>query len=109
MDFDVTVYAESEDPAKHFTMKAIRALTKEELLALVRERLASSARFKNHAFAPEPTRDLRLGLALLAQLDDALAEAGIVGGGAAAGSLRGGSSAGVKVRINEPFTKVGSE
>jgi esterase/lipase superfamily enzyme len=48
--FDVTVYAESEDPAKHFTMKEIKPLTKEELLALVRERLASSARFKNHAF-----------------------------------------------------------
>ncbi len=48
--FDVTLYAESEDPARHFTMKEIKALTKEELLALVRERLAASARFKNHAF-----------------------------------------------------------
>ena len=48
--FDVTFYAESEDPARHFTMKEIKALTKEELLALVRERLAASARFKNHAF-----------------------------------------------------------
>lgn len=37
--FDVTLYAEKEDAKKHFTMKDIKALTKEELLAQVRERL----------------------------------------------------------------------
>jgi esterase/lipase superfamily enzyme len=47
--FDVTIYEETEDPKKHFTMQEIRALPKDAFLALVRERLAASQRFKDHA------------------------------------------------------------
>jgi len=47
--FDVTLYAESEDPKKHFTVKDIKALTKEELLARVKERLGTSSLFKDQA------------------------------------------------------------
>jgi len=47
--FDVTIYAQTEDPKKHFTVKEIKALTKEELLAQVRERLKTSALFKDQA------------------------------------------------------------
>jgi len=47
--FDVTIYAEKEDPAKHFTVQQIKALTREELLARVKARLASSQAFKDQA------------------------------------------------------------
>jgi len=47
--FDVTIYAEKEDPAKHFTVQQIKALTREELLAQVKARLASSHAFKDQA------------------------------------------------------------
>lgn len=47
--FNVTIYEEDEDPKEHFTIKDITALTKEEFLRLTRERLAKSARFKDHA------------------------------------------------------------
>ena len=47
--FQVTIYQEAEDPKKHFTMQELKATTREELLALVRQRLATSARFKDHA------------------------------------------------------------
>lgn len=47
--FKVKVYEEKEDPAKHFTVQEIASLTKEQMLALVRERLATSAAFKDHA------------------------------------------------------------
>jgi esterase/lipase superfamily enzyme len=40
---------ESEDPNEHFTMREIKALSREEFLALVGERLARSQRFKKHA------------------------------------------------------------
>ncbi|MDX2309141.1 MAG: alpha/beta hydrolase [Hyphomicrobium sp.] len=43
------VYQEAEDPAEHFTMKELKTLTREELIARVRERLAKSERFKDHA------------------------------------------------------------
>lgn len=46
---EIKLYEEAEDPKKHFTLKEIKALTKEEFLKLVRERLAASARFKDHA------------------------------------------------------------
>ncbi len=48
--FKVKVYEEKEDPKKHFTIQDISALTKEQLLMLVKERLASSKAFKDHAF-----------------------------------------------------------
>ncbi len=47
--FQVKIYEQAEDPKKHFTMQEIKALTKDEMLAAVRERLALSARFKDHA------------------------------------------------------------
>jgi esterase/lipase superfamily enzyme len=47
--FKVKIYEEKEDPAKHFTLQELTALTKEELLAVVKERLAKSATFKDHA------------------------------------------------------------
>ncbi|MCH9807905.1 MAG: alpha/beta hydrolase [Alphaproteobacteria bacterium] len=46
---DVTLYEAAEDPKLHFTLKELKALTKEEFLALIRERLAKSTRFKDHA------------------------------------------------------------
>jgi esterase/lipase superfamily enzyme len=47
--FDVTIYAEKEDAKKHFTVKEIKALTREELLAVVRERLKLSKVYKDQA------------------------------------------------------------
>ncbi len=47
--FDVTIYAEKEDAKKHFTVKEIKALTKEELLAQVKARLGASQTFKDQA------------------------------------------------------------
>ncbi len=47
--FDITIYEEDEDPEKHFTIEEIKALTKDQFLALARERLAASSRFKDHA------------------------------------------------------------
>lgn len=46
---DITLYQEEEDPKKHFTIKEIQSLPREEFLALVRARLEKSARFKDHA------------------------------------------------------------
>lgn len=48
--FKVKVYEETEDPNKHFAMQEISALTKEQMLAYVKERLAKSVTFKDHAF-----------------------------------------------------------
>jgi esterase/lipase superfamily enzyme len=48
--FNITLYEEAEDPNRHFTMDEIKALSEDEFLALVRERLAASARYKDHAF-----------------------------------------------------------
>jgi esterase/lipase superfamily enzyme len=48
--FKVKIYEEKEDPEKHFTVQEIKSLTEDEMLALVRQRLATSATFKNHAF-----------------------------------------------------------
>ena len=47
--FDVTIYAEKEDPKSHFTVKEIKALTKEQLLAQVKERLGAAKLFKDQA------------------------------------------------------------
>lgn len=48
--FKVKIYEQKEDPKKHFTMQELKALSEAELVALVKERLAASARFKDHAF-----------------------------------------------------------
>ena len=45
----IVVWQEAEDPKKHFTMKEIRELSREEFLELVRKRLAESNQFKDHA------------------------------------------------------------
>ncbi len=47
--FNVTIYEEAEDPNKHFTMQEIKKLTKDDLLKMVRARLATSSRFKDQA------------------------------------------------------------
>ncbi|MEO0729617.1 MAG: alpha/beta hydrolase [Pseudomonadota bacterium] len=46
---NVVIYEEKEDPKKHFTLQEVRALSQADFLKLVRERLAASARFKDHA------------------------------------------------------------
>ena len=46
---NVVIYQEDEDPKKHFTMQEVKALNREDYLKLVRERLAASRRFKDHA------------------------------------------------------------
>ncbi|MFN3868555.1 MAG: alpha/beta hydrolase [Hyphomicrobiaceae bacterium] len=48
--FNVKIYEQKEDPKVHFTMQELKALTEAEMLDLVRQRLASSTRFKDHAF-----------------------------------------------------------
>jgi esterase/lipase superfamily enzyme len=45
----VVLYQAAEDPQKHVTIQEIKTLSKEDLLRLVRERLASSTRFRDHA------------------------------------------------------------
>jgi esterase/lipase superfamily enzyme len=47
--FDVTIYEEAEDPDKHFTMQEIKKLPEADFLALARERIAASSRYKDHA------------------------------------------------------------
>lgn len=47
--FDVAIYEEAEDPKKHFTLQEVKRLAQSDFLALVRERLLASSRFKDHA------------------------------------------------------------
>jgi esterase/lipase superfamily enzyme len=47
--FNVVLYQEEEDPQKHFTLQEVKKLTTEDFLRLVRERIAASNRFKDHA------------------------------------------------------------
>jgi esterase/lipase superfamily enzyme len=47
--FNVVLYQEAEDPQRHFTIQEIKKLSKDELLQFVRDRLAGSERFKDHA------------------------------------------------------------
>jgi esterase/lipase superfamily enzyme len=46
---NVVIYQEAEDPKKHFTMLEVKALSRADYVQLVRERLATSSRFKDHA------------------------------------------------------------
>lgn len=46
---NVILYQETEDPKKHFTMQEVKSLSKEDYLVLIRERLAASKKFKDHA------------------------------------------------------------
>lgn len=47
--FDVTIYEQAEDPSKHFTVQDIRKLSETDFLDLVRQRIAASDRYKDHA------------------------------------------------------------
>jgi esterase/lipase superfamily enzyme len=47
--FQVTVYEQAEDPKKHFTIRELKTLTREQFLALVRERVGGSRSFKDQA------------------------------------------------------------
>jgi esterase/lipase superfamily enzyme len=47
--FDLTIYEEAEDPDKHFTMQEIKKVSEADFLALARERIAASNRYKDHA------------------------------------------------------------
>ncbi|CAA2142080.1 alpha/beta hydrolase [Hyphomicrobium sp. ghe19] len=48
--FKYKIYEEKEDPNKHFTLQEIKSLSEEQMLALVKEQLAKSSTFKDHAF-----------------------------------------------------------
>lgn len=45
----IVIWQETEDPKKHFTIKDIRELGREEFLELVRKRLSESKAYENHA------------------------------------------------------------
>ena len=45
----IVLYSETEDPKRHFTLKEVRSLSKDEFLRLVRERLNPSSSYKDHA------------------------------------------------------------
>jgi esterase/lipase superfamily enzyme len=47
--FEVTVYERAEDPKLHFTIRELKALSREEFLRLVRERVGGSRSFKDQA------------------------------------------------------------
>ncbi len=47
--FNVVLYQEAEDPQRHFTLQEVKKLSTDDFLRLVRERLAGSSRFKDHA------------------------------------------------------------
>lgn len=46
----IVIWQEAEDPNKHFTIKDIREMGREEFLELVRKRLSESEEYKDHAF-----------------------------------------------------------
>ena len=48
--FKIKIYEEKEDPEKHFTVQEIKSLTEDQMLALIKQRLATSTTFKDHAF-----------------------------------------------------------
>ena len=45
----IVLYSEAEDPKRHFTLKEVRSLSKDEFVRLVRERLNPSSNYKDHA------------------------------------------------------------
>jgi len=47
--FQITLYEWEEDPKRHFTIKELKALSRDQFLVLVRERVAASRSFKDHA------------------------------------------------------------
>ena len=47
--FQITIFEQAEDPRRHFTIQQIAALTREEFLAQVRQRVGGSSAFKDQA------------------------------------------------------------
>jgi esterase/lipase superfamily enzyme len=47
--FQITIYEQAEDPKQHFTLQELKVLTREEFIALARERVGASAGFKDQA------------------------------------------------------------
>ena len=45
----VVLYQQDEDPKRHFTIQELKALSKEELVALIRDRLRASRNFQDQA------------------------------------------------------------
>lgn len=45
----VVLYRQREDPSRHFTIKEVRSLTKEEFLTAVRARMIEATTYKGHA------------------------------------------------------------
>ena len=46
---DITVYEQAEDPKQHFTLRELKALTREQFLELVRERIGGSISYRDQA------------------------------------------------------------
>jgi esterase/lipase superfamily enzyme len=46
---NITLYEQTEDPARHFTIREIKTLAEADWIALVKERLAASRTFESHA------------------------------------------------------------
>jgi esterase/lipase superfamily enzyme len=47
--FNITIYEQAEDPKQHFTIRELKALTREEFIALARARIGGSNAFKDQA------------------------------------------------------------
>ena len=47
--FNITLYEQAEDPKQHFTIQELKALARDEFLALVRERVGGGRAFKDQA------------------------------------------------------------
>ena len=47
--FNVTLYEQAEDPKQHFTIRELKALGRDDFLALVRERVGGGRSFKDQA------------------------------------------------------------
>jgi esterase/lipase superfamily enzyme len=46
---NITIYEQAEDPKQHFTLRELKALTREQFLELVRDRISGSVAFKDQA------------------------------------------------------------
>lgn len=47
--FNIEIYKEKEDPEKHFTMREVQRLSKDQFIALARQRIADSNTFRDQA------------------------------------------------------------
>jgi esterase/lipase superfamily enzyme len=47
--FNITIYEQAEDPKQHFTIRELKALTREGFIALARARIGGSSAFKDQA------------------------------------------------------------